>query len=48
MRVERWLVTIPLKLRSIFRRQQLDQELDDEIRVSGELTLALRVALNAA
>jgi len=32
MRPEHWLYTIPLRLRSLFRRTQADQELDDELR----------------
>jgi MacB-like periplasmic core domain len=32
MRPEHWLFTIPLRLRSLFRRRQADQELDDELR----------------
>src|SRR5438477_11250284 len=32
MRPERWLYTIPLRLRSLFRWAQADQELDDELR----------------
>jgi hypothetical protein len=32
MRPERWLFTIPLRLRSLFRWVQADQELDDELR----------------
>jgi hypothetical protein len=44
MRVERWLVTIPLKLRSVFRRQQLDQELDEEIRHHLEHKIGAYVA----
>jgi predicted permease len=32
MRPEHWLYTIPLRLRSLFRRRQVDQELDDEFR----------------
>ena len=32
MRAEHWLFTIPLRLRSLFRRAQVDQELDDELR----------------
>lgn len=31
MRPKRWLFTIPLRLRSLFRRAQTDQELDDEL-----------------
>jgi putative ABC transport system permease protein len=32
MRLEHWLFTIPLRLRSLFRWVQADQELDDELR----------------
>src|SRR6266699_1145500 len=32
MRPEHWAYTIPLRLRSLFRRRQADQELDDELR----------------
>ena len=32
MRPEHWLYTIPLRLRSLFRRAQSDQELGDELR----------------
>ncbi|MGB2793200.1 MAG: ABC transporter permease [Candidatus Acidiferrales bacterium] len=32
MRPEHWVYTIPLRLRSLFRRGQTDQELDDELR----------------
>src|SRR6516165_3623151 len=32
MRLEHWLFTIPLRLRSLFRWAQADQELDDELR----------------
>ena len=32
MRVERWLSTVPLRLRSLFRRADVDAELDDELR----------------
>src|SRR5438309_1395481 len=32
MRSEHWLYTIPLRLRSLFRWAQADQELDDELR----------------
>src|SRR5437773_8300714 len=31
MRPEHWLFTIPLRLRSLFRRPDADQELDDEL-----------------
>jgi putative ABC transport system permease protein len=32
MRPQHWVYTIPLRLRSLFRRRQADQELDDELR----------------
>ncbi|MGA2429721.1 MAG: ABC transporter permease [Candidatus Acidiferrum sp.] len=32
MRAEHWLFAIPLRVRSLFRRSQADQELDDELR----------------
>src|SRR5256884_554544 len=32
MRPERWLHTIPLRLRSLFRWARADQEVDDELR----------------
>src|SRR5246500_801124 len=32
MRLEHWLYTIPLRLRSLFRWAKADQELDDELR----------------
>jgi predicted permease len=32
MRPEHWLYTIPLRLRSLFRRAQADEQLDDELR----------------
>jgi putative ABC transport system permease protein len=31
MKPERWIYTIPLRLRSLFRRERIDQELDDEL-----------------
>jgi predicted permease len=32
MRPEHWIYTLPLRLRSLFRRPQVDQDLDEEIR----------------
>src|SRR5215467_3959007 len=32
MRPEHWLYTVPLRLRSLFRWAQADQELDEELR----------------
>jgi predicted permease len=44
MRFERWLGTMPLKIRSLFRRRQLDQELDEEIGYHLERKIAAYVA----
>lgn len=32
MRLEHWIYTIPLRLRSLFRRNRLAAELDEELR----------------
>ena len=32
MRFERWLYTVPLRFRSLFRRSAVERELDDELR----------------
>src|SRR3954454_1434352 len=32
MRLQRWLYTLPLRLRSLFQRNQVEQELDEELR----------------
>src|SRR5215467_10191134 len=32
MRLEHWLYTIPLRLRSLFRRNRVEQELNEELR----------------
>jgi putative ABC transport system permease protein len=39
MRLEHWLNTVPLRLRSLFRRQCVEQELDDELRYHLEETM---------
>ena len=44
MRPEHWLFTIPLRLRSLFRWAQADQELDDELRDHLERKTAEYVA----
>lgn len=31
MRAKRWLYTIPLRLRLLFRRDEVEQELEDEL-----------------
>lgn len=32
MQIEHWLYTIPLRLRSLFRRTRVEQELDEELQ----------------
>ena len=34
--LERWLYTVPLRLRSLFRGRQVDHELDEELRLYVE------------
>jgi predicted permease len=40
VRLERWLYTIPLRLRSLFRRDHVESELDEEIRFHVERQIA--------
>jgi putative ABC transport system permease protein len=42
---QHWAYTIPLRLRSLFRRRRVEQELDDEIRFHLEREIQERVAL---
>src|SRR5438309_5858169 len=44
MRVEHWLYTIPLRLRSLFRRKQVEQELDEELAFHLECRTTEEVA----
>jgi predicted permease len=44
MRPKHWLYTIPLRLRSLFRRERTEAELDDELHEHLELTTAQYVA----
>jgi putative ABC transport system permease protein len=44
MRPEHWLYTIPLRLRSLFRRERVEEQLDDELRDHLERTTAQYVA----
>ena len=32
MRMEHWFYTVPLRLRSLFRRQRVEQDLDEELQ----------------
>ncbi len=45
MRLEHWAYKIPLRLRSVFRRHRVEQELDDELRFHLEREIQERVAL---
>ncbi len=44
MRLEKWLYTIPLRLRSLFRRRAADRDLDEELRDHLEQKTAQYVA----
>ncbi len=44
MRFEHWLYTVPLRLRSLFRRRQVEQELDEEIRYHLERQIEEHIA----
>src|SRR5258706_8694733 len=40
MRIEHWLYTVPLRLRSIFRGRQVERELDEELRFHLDFKIA--------
>jgi hypothetical protein len=44
MRIEGWVYTIPLRLRSLFRRARLERELDEELRYHVERVAEEHVA----
>ncbi len=44
MQFEKWLYTIPLRLRSLFRRNQMEQELDEELHFHLEQRIAQEIA----
>lgn len=44
MRLEHWLYTIPLRVRSIFRRAQVEKELEEELRLHLEQLMAQEIA----
>lgn len=46
MRAEHWIYTVPLKLRTIFRRNRVEQELDDELRFHLEREIQESVIRN--
>jgi predicted permease len=43
MRLERWRHVIPLRVRSLFRRQDVDRELDEELRYHVEQQIELNI-----
>jgi predicted permease len=47
MRFERWLHTVPLRLRSLFRRDRVEIELDEEIRDHVERQITEHIARGA-
>src|SRR5579863_7641766 len=44
MRLEYWFYAIPLRLRSLFRRRRVDEELDEELRYHVELKTEENIA----
>ena len=44
MRVEHWFYTVPLRIRSLFRRRRVEQELDDELQFHLELEIQQGIA----
>jgi macrolide transport system ATP-binding/permease protein len=44
MRLTRWFYTVPLRLRSLFRRSRVEQELDEELRYHIERQIEEQIA----
>src|SRR5215468_4233125 len=44
MRLKHWFYTVPLRLRSLFRRSQVEQELDEELRYHIEKQIEENIA----
>src|SRR6516165_9181717 len=44
MKIQQWFYALPLRLRSIFRRKQVDQDLKDELRDHLELEIEQNLA----
>jgi predicted permease len=44
MRLKHWFYTVPLRLRSLFRRRQVEQELDEELRYHLERQIEEHIA----
>src|SRR5262245_66345251 len=48
MRLEHWFYTVPLRLRSLFRRRRVEQELDEEFQYHLERQIQEYVAKGLA
>ncbi len=48
MRIEHWFFSIPLRLRSIFRRARVEAELDEELKFHIEQRIELEIAAGKA
>lgn len=48
MRLKHWFYTVPLRLRSLFRRAQVEQELDEEFRYHLERQIEEHIAKGMA
>src|SRR5215831_19233798 len=48
MRLKHWFYTVPLRLRSLFRRSQVEQELDEELRYHIERQIEEHIAKGMA
>jgi macrolide transport system ATP-binding/permease protein len=48
MRIKHWFYTVPLRLRSIFRRRQVEQELDEELQYHIERQIEENIAKGMA
>ena len=44
MRLEHWVYTVPLRLRSLFQRGQVEAELDEELRYHLERQIEVNTA----
>ncbi|MBO0800730.1 MAG: hypothetical protein J2P31_18075, partial [Blastocatellia bacterium] len=44
MRIKHWFYTVPLRLRSLFRRKQVEHELDEELRYHLERQIEEHIA----
>src|SRR4030095_4956635 len=44
MRIKHWFYTVPLRLRSLFRRAQVEEELDEELRYHIERQIEEHIA----